>query len=123
RTASGDVNPVSAELLGAVERLVGLLENPVDRFSGFRQHGTDARGDRRPGLLAPGEYVPADAFGDLLEFVAVARRQHHEELVAAEAAGVVVGPDRFPDPACGLSQHLVAALVAALVVDVLEVVQ
>ncbi len=114
---------VLAEVLGAVERRVGALEEPRGGLA------VAELGDagRDPDHLAAGDrHVHEAVVHPLEELRGVVRRRlrhDHRELVAADAAADVDGPDLVAEALRDLGEDGVARQVADAVVDGLEVVE
>ena len=124
----GDVVAVAAGLLGRVHREVGA------RPSGPRRAGSSSPKQTMPievvieiALALERQAPLADrlehALGDALRGVAVGVAQQDGELVAAEAGDDVGLADAVMQRAADRADDLVAGLVAAGVVDVLEAVE
>ncbi len=117
----------AAELLGGIEREIGMDDEVlrivgVDRIDG--DAGAGARQDGR--ALEADRLVDArqDALGDAVDVLAAAgARQDHDELVAAEAHAEIGGAAGFAHALGGDDQHVVAGGMAERVVDLLEAVE
>ncbi|HET8537186.1 MAG TPA: hypothetical protein VFL73_08410 [Solirubrobacteraceae bacterium] len=119
-----DHGPVATEVLGDVQRPVGVVDEFVERRA-MRRSRRDSEADRhhlalRPELLA---HLAADAFSDDVGLVLVRGRQDHRELLAADPRRSVGLAHRGADERAELLQHRVALAVAEAVVDGLEVVE
>src|SRR5690606_3849966 len=116
--AGGEVAPA---VLGAVERLVGLVDQALQRAElvvGLADAGTDAEVH---GLAEDAHRLDprAQAVQQVLRIVARAVEQDHE-LVATAASGDAAFAHHLGDPAAERAQRLVPGGVAVAIVDLLE---
>ena len=123
----GDVVAVAAGLLGGVHREVGADHQVLAARLLVAEADDADRGRHRDALALERQAALADrlehALGDALRGVAVGVAQQHGELVAAEAGHDVRLADAVVQRAADRADDLVAGLVAAGVVDVLEAVE
>ena len=123
----GDVVAVAAGLLGRVHREVGGDHQVLDARLLVVEADDADRGRHRDALALERQAPLADrlehALGDALRGVAVGVAQQDGELVAAEAGDHVGLADAVVQRAADGADDLVAGLVAAGVVDVLEAVE
>ena len=118
---------VLAHRLGAVQRDVGVAEQVLAGVA-VALGDADAGGDRQRAVEAVEQERLAQHVAEPLgEQLRAGRERHalgeHHELVAAEPADRVAGPDRGREPGRDRAQQLVAGLVPERVVDLLEVVE
>jgi len=125
---AGAVHAVLPFALGAVERLVGRLDQLRGRggVAGIRRDAEAHRRGEAVGRLVGDEALVVHALADLLGHAHAAGGVHtleeHEELVAREPDGVATLGDRVADQLGQELQDAVAVQVAARVVDLLEAV-
>ena len=120
---------VAAAGLGFVHRLVGSIEQLqwcvcVD---GFHSNDTHAHGDVNSGSLGVAETQRLDSLAQTLGKSDAVRGGHPHasdaELLAAEAAYEVPGPDRPAQTLAELAEYIVPRQVAVGIVDALEMIE
>ena len=120
----GEHRLVAAIGLGGVERLVGGSIRSDQSNSATPRHAGDADADGRDSrILRPKFDLAPDVFGDHERFDGRDARQQHREFLAAEPRRAIAGTlDRVGDADRDADQHLVAGLVAIVVVVGFEMV-
>ncbi len=115
---------VLARALGRVQGQVGGLDEGGG-VAGILRRGGHAARDRERADTPEGGALdrPPDALGQLVRARPVGVREDQAELLAPDAAGVVVPAQLVDEQAAEAPQRLVALEVAVAVVDALEVVE
>ena len=118
---------VAAEALGAIEREIGVDQQPLAVDVGAVSAG-DADAHAQPALVAGVDDRPADVVDDPPRQFVEARHAgvgvaDDDEFVAAGAGDEVAGPQMAADRLGGVDEHRVAGRMAERVVDPLESVE
>src|SRR5437016_1237109 len=118
---------VATSTLGAIERLIGKLEQGRGIIGSTEACDTDRYGERHAaGTALEGKRLARHSSPQPFRHNGPNRkigfRHHDDEFLAAVAAGQVDAADRLAYPERKLAQHLIASIVAMRVVDRLEII-